>query len=1176
VSSKKSPRLTLLVGLAVIAIAAAAIFLIRPRARLPAPGSETYEQVTRAFYHGLAALEVGLLEDAKREFSTVTTRVPEEPAAWANLGLAQLRLGELDTAAMPVEKALMLAPDNARVELLAGRMEIARGRLDEGLVHLRRAVELDPKALQPRYALAEEIERGAATDADAQALAQMDELAKLVPQNIAVLVERARVAAKARDQPRLNESIARLQPIAAGWPPPAMEQFQALQQAIAANDLMAAQRATAFLRNVLARVPAFGEDLGAIRTPTELISEPFERFIALTSPAATPAEPDVALAFNEEPLAQSAPSPIEVLFAVPPQNDNEQPRVFSAGLPGITALTGRDFRASFTALTTDVGPTPHIVAVADWNNDFRPDIITGMGGGVRILLQQQAGGFVERTPADTTAAACRCTGVWAADVEMDGDLDVVAAPDAGAPFVLRNNGDGSWTSSPMFQGVNQAVDFAWADLDSDGDPDAVFLDRGSDGSMRVAAFANRQAGDFVPFATVPASSPYAIAVADMDADGVFDIVVFDLSGALRAISLHDGQWRPREIARWPGKSFAERLIAGDFDNNGAVDLVGTGGDETRIWLSDASHRLRLVDRPITGTVFPAGDLDADGRIDLVGVAPVQKFLEPASPGLPRVPDPRPSSDRQFVRLLNRGTTNYHWKEFRPRAQETAGDQRINSFGVGGYIEARSGLMFQKQLLTGGPVHIGLGTHTAIDVARIVWPNGVPQAEFGTDVDNAMVAEQRLKGSCPWLFAFDGTRMRFVTDLLWRSPLGLRINAQDTAGVTQTEDWVRIRNLAPYNGIYDVRITAELWETHFFDHVSLMAVDHPEHTSVFVDERFSPTAPPALKVHAVKELRQVTRAWDHHGTDVTAVVAAVDGDYLSTFERGRYQGIAEEHYVEFEADDIGADSVLVASGWIYPTDSSINVAVAQAGITPRGLSLEAQNPDGSWRVVNTDLGFPAGKNKTIVVDLSGAARARRFRLRTNLEIYWDALSTGTRSSAQLQMTRTRLAGAELKYRGFSRTVSPRGNAPETPEYDRLDSTSPRWRDLTGYHTRFGDVRELVEQVDDRYVIMNAGDELRLQFAELPAAGDGWFRDFVLVADGWEKDGDYNTGFSQTVLPLPSHDRPDYGAETKSLALEDDPVYQRHRDDWQRYHTRYVTPQRFLNGLRPATGINREER
>ena len=58
-----------------------------------------------------------------------------------------------------------------------------------------------------------------------------------------------------------------------------------------------------------------------------------------------------------------------------------------------------------------------------------------------------------------------------------------------------------------------------------------------------------------------------------------------------------------------------------------------------------------------------------------------------------------------------------------------------------------------------------------------------------------------------------------------------------------------------------------------------------------------------------------------------------------------------------------------------------------------------------------------------------------------------------------------------------------------------------------------------------------------------------RDFVLMGDGWEKDGDFNTTFSKTVLPLPSHDRPDYGALAVPGDLESDPVYRRHPSDWE---------------------------
>src|SRR5206468_11020215 len=141
--------------------------------------------------------------------------------------------------------------------------------------------------------------------------------------------------------------------------------------------------------------------------------------------------------------------------------------------------------------------------------------------------------------------------------------------------------------------------------------------------------------------------------------------------------------------------------------------------------------------------------------------------------------------------------------------------------------------------------------------------------------------------------------------------------------------------------------------------------------------------------ALTHLRPVARAWDDHGRDVTGLVSSRDGRYLATFERGEYQGIAKDHFVEI---DIGEGSRwLVANGWIYPTDSSINVAIGQQHLQPHGLSLEAQDDNGQWKVVTPDLGFPAGKNKTILVDLRPAGHARRIRLRTNLEIYWDSLA-----------------------------------------------------------------------------------------------------------------------------------------------------------------------------------------
>jgi hypothetical protein len=440
------------------------------------------------------------------------------------------------------------------------------------------------------------------------------------------------------------------------------------------------------------------------------------------------------------------------------------------------------------------------------------------------------------------------------------------------------------------------------------------------------------------------------------------------------------------------------------------------------------------------------------------------------------------------------------------------------------------------------------------------------------------ADQRLKGSCPWLFAWNGHEMSFVTDLIWRSPLGLRINAQATADVLMTEDWVKVRGdqLRARDSVYDLRITADLWETHFFDLVSLLVVDHPEGTEVFVDERFAVPAP-ALDVRVTGPVRPFAAAHADTGSgaDVSAIVRDRDDRHLDFAGRGAYQGITRDHAVELTLPDEAPRSGplwLIGQGWVHPTDSSINVALGQGShAPPRGLTLEVADEHGRFRPVRTGLGFPAGKDKTVMIDLTGVfskgAMPRRLRLSTNLEIFWDRLGWAEgRPDVKVTPRRLALSSAELRYRGFSTTDQKDASTPERPRY-RIAGAAPRWRDLEGYHTRFGDVRELLEKVDDRYVIMNAGDELALRFPEAPAppAASGLIRDFVMIGDGWVKDGDYNTAFSRTVLPLPTHRSGRY--EGPVGRLEDDPVFRAHQRDFEVYHTRYVSPDPARDALRP---------
>jgi hypothetical protein len=600
-----------------------------------------------------------------------------------------------------------------------------------------------------------------------------------------------------------------------------------------------------------------------------------------------------------------------------------------------------------------------------------------------------------------------------------------------------------------------------------------------------------------------------------------------------------------------------------LDNNGALDIIlspvaspaGQSATAPLIWLGDANGKFTLLDHaPGPSTIFDIADLSTGGRLDLLG------FDAAGKP----------------VQGVNHGSKNYHWQIVRPHAKQAVGDQRINPFGVGGEIEIRSGLLVQKQPINGPQLHFGLGNQTSAEVVRVVWPNGTVRAEFGVQADQDVVTEQRLKASCPFLFAWNGTRMDFVKDAVpWGSAIGLRINTIGTAKIATTGEWYKIRRdqLVPHDGYYDLRITAELWEVYYYDRIALMTVDHPAGTEIYVDERFV-IPPQKLAFTTVATPHPIARATDDNGNDVTEIVRTLDGRALDTFGRGQYQGITRDHYLEI---DLGEDApksgplYLIAQGSIHDTESSINVAVTQGTRWhAQGMSVEVPDGRGGWETARANLGFPAGRKKTVVFNLTNIFRpgtARRVRLRTNLEIYWDCIEWAQGApDAQVKTQTLDPDVADLHYRGYSVIDRPDAGAPEVPNYDQMLGSKQRWRDLIGYYTRYGDVRELLKSVDDRYVIVNSGDEMSLRFAEQPPPPAGWLRDFIVVGDGWIKDGDFNSTFSKTVLPLPYHAKNEY--VTRPGELEDEYVYRQHPEDWQNYHTRYVTPYVFQNSLRSA--------
>ena len=1155
---------------ALVLLLAVAVYVVTgcgASTHLPERSSKEWNEAVRAFYVGLAALQVGDDVRADSKLAELTQLVPAEPAGWANWGMLALRQGNFEPASARLERAQGLAPENDQIYYLIGLLEKGRGRSPEAITALRKAIELNPKNLVATFALAEEIERQGDENSAAEYQRLVQKMLETEPDNLAALLELGRIAAKRGDADTLRRTVDKITQRSAGWPAEVQQQLSALQTAAAGSDPQGAATRIVFLRNVLVRVPEYRSDLSSIKPPPGEEAQPFTHFLKMESPTFAAAPADMAISFPSQPAPNASAGKWSWIGAI---------SLTGEGGPAIVLANEKEVRignmsSPFPSGPSSVQPGPEGVVGLDFNYDFKTDLVLAGAGGVRLLKQESASKFTDvtaQTKLPATILNGNFTAAWAADIDADGDLDVVLGAEQALPTVLRNNGDGSFAEIHPFAGVSGLRGFVWVDIDADGDPDAALIDDQS----KLRFFANERSGQFKE-RVVPANlaSVRAIGVGDINNDGVLDLVVLGTDGIIVRVSdKSDGQtWDTAEVVRITSDpKFLEggsRLRVADLDNNGGLDLllVSTASPASGsapgalVWLSNENGSLSLSVQPVDIPLAPAlafdtADLNGDGRLDLLGL----------------------SLDGQPKELINHGTKNYHWQAIRPRAAQASGDQRINSFGIGGGVEIRAGLLVQKQLVTGPVVHFGLGDQTGADVVRIVWPNGAMRAEFETKADQTILAEQRLKGSCPFLFAYNGKEMKFVKDAVpWSSAIGLRINTLGTARVEATEEWYKIgaNELAPRDGYYDLRITAELWETYYYDQLALMTVDHPTGTDVFVDERF--VIPPAkLAITTVATPHKIAHAVDDDGNDVTDIVRALDDKYLDNFGRGRYQGVTRDHYVEV---DLGEDAPqegplwLIARGWMHPTDSSINVAISQGQeVHPQPLSMEVPDGKGGWVVAKPNLGFPAGRKKICLFDLASVFRPgtpRRLRLRTNLEIFWDSIEWAKGlPDSQLKTIRSNPATADLHYRGYSVINKADASSPEVPDYNQISSSKQVWRDLIGYYTRFGDVRELLEKIDDRYVIMNAGDEMTFRFPAQPAASAGWVRDYIIIGDGWIKDGDYNSTFSKTVLPLPYHAKHEY--TTPPGKLEDEQVYKQHPEDWQNYHTRYVSPVAFQNALR----------
>ena len=1147
--------------------------LLAAACRGAAPGGDQArsDSALTARTWGLAYLQQHQLPRAEAEFQKVIALAPDQALGYADLGLVYLREGRARDAEAQLQRAAALDSGTSDIGLMLAEVYRITGREGEAHREIDRVLRSDSTDIRALYALAQL----AARSADPAERQRREDLLRHVmaraPANIVarlelvdLLLARGSAGAAAGELEALQRQLPQLPREAARF----FQRALVLARTGRAADAAGAARQFHHALEVTAAYQVSLERLGG--APGPFVGYPVLTFNPnMAVPKDDPRTVAAAIRFTDvtagsglegvPALPESLASSLEraVALAVGDYDDDETEDLFVAG----HLFRGNLGRFVETSASAGVALRDRPVAAAfgDFDNDGRLDLYVATTGRAMLLRNQGGGAFRDIAASAGLADSGPVAKALFSDVDHDGDLDLLLATPRGNRL-YRNNLDGTFRemAAPMGLAMEGSRDAAAGDFDGDGRVDLVLV--AADGRARL--FHNLGQGRFED---VTAASGFAgvkragaVAVGDYDNDGFLDVFLTSLDGTDPALYHNRGDGTFELDGRTSSLRRPLSGVAGldaaffDFDNDGRLDLIVVGKGGIRLFRNDATRGFEdyssiLPDSLRAGRAVAVADIDQDGDLDLIVAG---------WDGRPRV-------------LRNDGGNVNQYVDVRLVALRQ-GSGKNNGFGLGATVELRARDLYQLRLAADRVTHFGLGRRLKADVLRVRWPNGVSQTVYYPGTEEDVLEQQQLKGSCPFLYVWDGRAFTFATDAMWNSALGMPLGIMTreggilSASPHASQEYLRLPGgvLQPRDGRYEVRLTEELWETGYLDEARLLAVDHPESVQVYVNERFVPAGAASLRLYQVARPRPPVAATDELGNDLLPALRVRDDVYAvpPTLRPARYQGLTELHDLVLDFGDVaGRDSVfLFLTGWIYPTDASINFALAQSpALRVVPLQVQVKDPADRWRTVIPDLSFPAGKNKTVIADLTGKflSTDTRIRIRTNMEIYWDqAFVAATASASPVTVTALRPVAADVHYRGFSRMYR-KGGRYGPHWYDYADvSREAAWAPIVGAFTRYGDVLPLVDTADDRYVIFGPGDEVALQFdsAAAPPLPPGWTRDFLIYTDAWLKDADLNTAAGGTVEPLPFHgmSRYPYGAD------EAFPRDATHRRFLETYNTRRV--------------------
>jgi len=427
---------------------------------------------------------------------------------------------------------------------------------------------------------------------------------------------------------------------------------------------------------------------------------------------------------------------------------------------------------------------------------------------------------------------------------------------------------------------------------------------------------------------------------DFNNDGLMDLCVLTAAGP--QLYRNTGGKFVRQQEKLPARHF-DRAVWLDYDHDYDLDLVLLGPEPALLRnQGPAGWEDRTGDFPfLKGQVVNAGKVRIDpdskafdlavvyqGRAPVVyrdrlgGRYTVEAFKGPASADPKQVVADFDATGRlDRVRIDADGSVRYGRSQtaFKNWIRIRLKGVRSLKLAQDALVEIKAGTLYRRRFYEGVPLTLDTGDNASVDVVRITWSNGLIQNEVRQAANQTHTFEeaQRLSGSCPMIWSWNGREFEFITDVLGVAPLG----ASDGDGSyfpVAHEEYVQIPGAAlqAKDGRYDIRVTEELSEVSYLDQIRLYAVDHQAASEVFTNEKFKGPPYPEFRLFSVRQRIYPKEARDDHGADVLPQLIAKDQRYPDHFRRSE-TGVAELHTLDldFGGSAPSGKAILVLNGWV---------------------------------------------------------------------------------------------------------------------------------------------------------------------------------------------------------------------------------------------------------------------